>query len=100
MSKSIEWSPRSRQDYLNLLEYLHRDWGEKVIKRFNDILQSKLKNIAERPELYPASGKTKKVRRCVINRQISLYYRIKKNKIELITLFDTRQDPEKISKYK
>lgn len=95
MSKPIEWSPRSKQDYLNLLDYLTDKWGNKTIKKFNDRLQSILELISERPEIYPSSGKKKQVRRCVISRQTSLYYQVKKDKIELITLFDNRKNPAK-----
>ena len=95
MSKPIEWSPRSQKDYLNLLDNLQLKWGEKTIQKFNDRLESILELIAERPEMYPSSGKKKQVRRCVLSKQTSLYYRIKKDKIELITLFDNRQNPTK-----
>lgn len=95
MSKPIEWSPRSRQDYLKLLDYLADKWGNKTINKFNNRLQSILKLISERPDLYPSSGKKKQVRRCVISKQTSLYYQIKQDKIELITMFDNRQNPIK-----
>jgi plasmid stabilization system protein ParE len=95
MSKPIEWSPRARQDYLKLLDYLAEKWGNKTIHKFNSRLQSILKLISERPDLYPASVKRKEVRRCVISKQTSLYYQIKKDKIELITMFDNRQNPTK-----
>lgn len=95
MSKPIEWSPRSKQDYMNLLDYLQNKWGEKTIRKFNDRLQSIIAVIAEKPEIYPTSGKKKQVRKCVISKQTSLYYQIKKEKIELITLFDNRQNPSK-----
>ncbi len=96
MSKPIEWSPRSKQDYLNLLDYLETKWGEKTIRKFHIRLMSILELIAERPEIYPASAKNKRIRRCVISRQTSLYYQIRRNTIELITLFDNRQNPSKI----
>ncbi len=95
MSKPIEWSPRSRQDYLKLLDYLADKWGNKTINKFNNRLQSVLKLISDRPDLYPSSGKKKQVSRCVISKQTSLYYQIKKDKIELITMFDNRQNPKK-----
>lgn len=98
MNKPIEWSPRSKKDYLKLLEYLQEEWGEKVVKKFNGRLQTVLKTIASKPQLYPASSRMKDVRRCVVSKQTSLYYRVKKNKIELITLFDTRQDPKKLKR--
>ena len=98
MNKPIEWSPRSKNDYLKLLEHLQEEWGEKVVKKFNGRLQTVLKTIASTPRLYPASSRMKDVRRCVVSKQTSLYYRVKKDKIELITLFDTRQDPRKLKK--
>ncbi|PTB96002.1 type II toxin-antitoxin system RelE/ParE family toxin [Marivirga lumbricoides] len=95
MSKPIEWSPRARQDYLKLLDYLADKWGNKTVNKFNNRLQSILKLISEMPDLYPSSDKRKQVRRCVISKQTSLYYQIKKDKIELITMFDNRQNPTK-----
>jgi len=95
MSKPIEWSARSREDYLKLLDYLAEKWGIKTINKLNNRLQEILKLISERPDMYPSSGKKKHVRRCVINKQISLYYQINKDKIELITIFDNRQNPIK-----
>ncbi|AWW28882.1 hypothetical protein DN752_01340 [Echinicola strongylocentroti] len=69
--------------------------GRKGHHEVNDRLQSILELIVERPEIYPTSGKKKQVKRCVISKQTSLYYQIKKDKIELITLFDNRRNPAK-----
>ncbi len=99
MSLKIVWSPQARQDYLKLLDFLQKEWGERVVKKFIARLQNILHTIASRPQLYPGSNKVKNVRRCVVNKQISLYYRVKSGKIELITLFDTRQDPSKLKKH-
>lgn len=32
MSKKIEWSPRSKQDYINTLNYLQDKWGDNTVK--------------------------------------------------------------------
>lgn len=96
MTKSIEWSPRAKNDYLNILNFLEEQWGEKIIKRFDDRLQHVLKLISESPEIYPASKKAEYVRKCVLSKQTSLYYRINLEKIEIITLFDNRQDSDKL----
>lgn len=45
MSKPIEWSPRSKQDYLNLLDYLQTEWGDKTIRKF--IIQSTFETMSE-----------------------------------------------------
>ena len=38
--------------------------------------------------------------KCIVTKQTTFYYRVlsDKNEIEIITLFDTRQDPEKLRK--
>jgi plasmid stabilization system protein ParE len=56
MSKKIEWSPRSKQDYINTLNYLQDKWGDNAVKKLNNRLQSILELIAKKPEIYPSSG--------------------------------------------
>lgn len=95
MSRSIFWSPRSKLDYIKLLDYLLEEWGHESVKKFNTLRVKSLDQISENPELYQATIKRRNIRRCVISKQTSLYYRVKKREIELITLFDTRQHPKK-----
>ncbi|XOV92057.1 MAG: type II toxin-antitoxin system RelE/ParE family toxin [Bacteroidota bacterium] len=95
MSLKIEWSPRSEKEYLNLIDYLLKEWGEKSATKFSDRLQNVLSDISKKPQIYPSTERRKDVRRCVVSKQISLYYRIKKDRIEIITLFDNRQSPSK-----
>jgi plasmid stabilization system protein ParE len=89
----VEWSPRAVSEFIDLIGYLLEEWGEDITKKFINRLQFVISNISERPELYPATGNRKNVRRCVISKQTSLYYRIRNEKIELITLFDSRKNP-------
>lgn len=95
MRRQIEWCPRAEKDYLRLLDFLLAELGEGVIHKFSDRLHIILDNIIKRPKMYPATDKRDNVRRCVITKQTILYYRVWKNKIELITLFDSRQNPLK-----
>lgn len=95
MSREIEWSPRATKEYLSLIDYLLIEWGEKTTKKLSERLQSVLTTISERPEIYPATNLRKNIRRCVLSKQTSLYYRVKPNKIELVSLFDNRKSPSK-----
>ncbi len=95
MKKPIEWSPRARNEFLSIVSYLHDEWGEKVTRNYIQRIEEVLEAISTRPKMYPATGKRNNVRRCVVGKQTSLYYRIQKDKIQLATLFDTRQDPKK-----
>jgi plasmid stabilization system protein ParE len=87
--------PRATKEFLNLVDYLLNEWGERTAKKFSERLNSILSYILEKPEMYPSTSKRNNIRRCVISKQTSLYYRITQNKIELVTLFDTRQNPAK-----
>ena len=49
--------------------------------------------IRTQPEIFPESKKRKQLRRCVITKQTIMYYRFDSKRINIVTLFDTRQDP-------
>lgn len=94
--RALIWSPRAKSDYLNLLDYLHSNWGKQVTLRYVQRITALLDLICRKPELFPTAGKANLVRRCVVTKQTTLYYRLNKvNQIEVITIFDTRQNPLK-----
>lgn len=92
----ISWSPRAKSDYLNVLGYLDKTWGRQVVIRYIQRVNAILLSITETPTLYLLAGPSTTARRCVVTKQTTLYYRLKaESNIEIITLFDTRQDPRK-----
>ena len=54
---------------------------------------SKDKNKSVEKPIY--INKRKKIHRCVVNNNVTLYYRIKKGEVELITFFQSRQRQSK-----
>jgi len=66
----------------HLLTYLDDEWGKL------------LSNVSR---AFPRS-KFHDIHKCVVTRQTSLYYRILPDHIEIITVFDNRQDPEALDK--
>ena len=81
-----------------LTHYLHSEWSLKVKKEFVSKLTDKINQIASHSESCPQSSIQKGLYKCVVTRQTSFYYRIKSelNEIEIITIFDTRQNPDKL----
>jgi plasmid stabilization system protein ParE len=81
-----------------LTHYLHSEWSLKVKNEFVSKLTDKINQIASHPESCPQSAIQKGLYKCVVTRQTSFYYRIKSelNEIEIITIFDTRQNPDKL----
>jgi len=85
---------------LKLNDYLLENWSLKVKNDFIKKLTSKIDQISEQPESCPQSSEFKGLFKCVVTKQTTLYYRINldRNEIEIITIFDTRQNPDKLEK--
>lgn len=94
LSKSAE------EKLLKLTEYLLENWGVKAKKDFIDKLTEKINQIVLQPQSCVQSSAFKNLYKCVVTKQTTFYYRIASNpkSIEIITIFDTRQNPDKLSK--
>ena len=81
-----------------LLEYLENEWSISSKKKFLNQFKKSLKQLSNNPYIFPESSCRKGIRRLVVTKQTSLLYQIDKDKelIYVITLFDNRQNPEKI----
>jgi plasmid stabilization system protein ParE len=92
----IEWSDEAKDNLSNIIKYLEKAWTEKEIKKFFVKLESNLLLMSENPSLFPLSNKTKNVRRNVLSPQTSLYFKVEKDVIFIVSLFDNRQNPKKL----
>ncbi|TAF46609.1 MAG: type II toxin-antitoxin system RelE/ParE family toxin [Sphingobacteriales bacterium] len=95
MLKPIVWSNNSKHDMLELVDYLISNWGNKVANDYIDIIENLVNQISIFPKLYPIIHTKFKIRKCVISKHNTIYYREKKGCIEIINVFDTQQHPEK-----
>ncbi len=95
----ISWTPTARKTYFKVLEYLDEAWTQREIQNFVNITEKVLNLIVIDPEMFEASRKKSNVRKGLITKHNTLYYRIKprKQEIELITFWDNRQNPEKLA---
>jgi len=85
---------------LKLSIFLVENWSLKVRDDFINKLTVKINQIAQHPESCPQSNEFKGLFKCVITKQTTFYYRINfvQKEIEVITIFDTRQDPNHLEK--
>ncbi|MCX2681987.1 type II toxin-antitoxin system RelE/ParE family toxin [Galbibacter sp. EGI 63066] len=85
---------------LRLSEYLLEKWNLKTRDKFIAKLTDKIKQISSQPDSCPKSNEYEGLYKCVVTKQTTFYYRILKqsNEIEIITIFDTRQNPDKLKK--
>jgi plasmid stabilization system protein ParE len=81
-----------------LLEYIEAKWSVKVRVKFAKKLYDTLKIIRSNPEIFPKSVRNKKLHKCVVTKQTTLFYNFTSKRVNVVSLFDTRQNPSKIKK--
>ncbi len=91
----IVWTEHALADLGQTFSYLEQNFSEHEIRRLAHKIESILALIATQPTMYPESSPRKGVRRAVILRLNSLYYRVTDRQIEILSFFSNRQDPEK-----
>ena len=93
----ISWTPTARKTYFEVLDHLDRNWTIKEVENFINEVEHLLEQIKSNPEMFQASRKKKNVRKGLITKHNTLYYRIKpkKRELELIIFWDNRKDPGK-----
>lgn len=95
MAKQIIWSPRARRELKEILEYWSQrnkshSYSRKLTKLFKEATQLILE--------HPNMGKltTDKTARFKIVRDYLMIYEMIEEKIHILTIWDTRQDPDKL----
>jgi len=92
----IRWTVEATRNLEILIIYLEANWTSKELNKFFRKFDKQLLLISLFPESYPSSSKKKKVHRCVLTKNITIYYSVENEVIVLLTIFDTRQNPAKI----
>jgi plasmid stabilization system protein ParE len=80
----------------SLLIYLEKEWSVKSKNDFIKKLDRSIDQISKLPVSCPESKKFPGLFKCVVTRQTTLFYRIKDQTIEIIALFDNRQNPKEL----
>ncbi len=90
----VLWSKRAYNNLANIISYLEENWTEKEITKLSQKLDRCISIIERNPEAFPASHTKPELRRVVITKQNILYYKIDRNIIKLVNIFDTRRNPK------
>jgi plasmid stabilization system protein ParE len=96
--RKVVLSKRAKTKLENLLLFLEHEWSFSVKNDFIEKLDHTLQIIESQPGSFPKTAVLKGVHKCVVTKQNMLYYRYTNSTIEIITIFDSRQDPQKLKK--
>ncbi|MCC6182380.1 MAG: type II toxin-antitoxin system RelE/ParE family toxin [Bacteroidia bacterium] len=94
MAKKIIWSTRATASFDKIIKYLEKDWTKKEIEKLVSNTQKVLQQIESGSIKFRTSGK-KDIHEVLVTKHNLLIYRIKKNQIDLLVFYDTRQHPKK-----
>jgi plasmid stabilization system protein ParE len=97
MHRQIVWSPLAESDFAKILEYLNKKWDEKVTNHFIDLTEELIGQISNNPRQFPVIYKKEKIRKCVLTKHNTLFYRDSKSRVDILRIYDTRQDPETLT---
>ena len=94
---SVFWSSEALKNMESIFLYLEENWTQRELRKFAKLLDKQIKLIQSNPFLFEKSDKSIDVRRSVLNKLITIYYRVRFSEIQILTLFDNRQNPEKLN---
>jgi plasmid stabilization system protein ParE len=96
MRYEIFWLANAKVKLNKIYKFILDNWNIRIADEFINKLKYKLQILSYFPHIGQKSQKKKDVRRYIISEQVSLFYKIEKKKIIILTLFDTRQNPDKL----
>jgi plasmid stabilization system protein ParE len=95
VKRKIIWSPRAKIDLFNILDFYFQRNGTKTYSiKLNTNLRKSIRLLETHPEIGVQTD-IENIRN-LIHGDYEIFYEIKAKSIEIITIWDSRQDPEKL----
>lgn len=94
----IIWTKLARITYVEVLENLKIRWTIKEMTKFVDLTDEVLSKIKSKNIEFPFKNENLQVRKVIIHKNVSLYYKEENQKVYLITFFNNRMNPDTLKK--
>ena len=91
----IFWTDFALSELEKTIEYLEENWSERELRNLALEIEETLTLLSHNPNLFQVSDIKKEIRRVVVAKHNTLYYRVKNNTIEILSFFSNRQSPKK-----
>ncbi len=97
MAKQVVWSLRAQNDKKEILDYWRqRNKSNTYSKKLNELFKESIRIIIDFPQIGKVTDDTKA--RIKIVRDYLMIYEETETQIFILTIWDSRQDPEKLKK--
>lgn len=93
---SISWTDHALDGLGQTIEYLRLNFSQREIDNLAERIEAVLRFLSIYPNLYPETAQNVGVRRAVVARLNTLYYRVdtEADRIEILSFFSNRDNPE------
>ena len=92
----LVWSDEALINLKGIIDYLEERWTDREIKKFAQLLDKQLDLIKENPYLFAESHHSKGLRKSVLSKQTTIFYSIIDYEVRIVSLFDNRQNPNRL----
>ena len=89
-------SPLAEKKLLLLLDYLESEWGDASRANFIKKFKTVINNLTSAPYSFPLLDADIGIRKGVVTKHTSIYYRVLNREVEIITLIDNRQNQKRL----
>lgn len=86
---------RATQRFYSIKDHIAEEWGERVANAFEQKTSDFLDLLESFPEMGSVEVPIKQIRGFQLTKQTRVFYRIKGDRIIILTFFDVRQHPLK-----
>lgn len=97
--KQIIVSPLAAKELDELYQYLQTEFGQSAVEKFHKKWITFLSVIANQPRLFPILNKRKNLRKYAIHPKTLIIYKPSVRNIEIVTIFNNRQNPKKLKSF-
>lgn len=89
----IFWTDNALSELNETYKYIEREFTEKELENLFVEIDMVINLISKNPELFPLS-EFKGIRRVVVKKLNTLYYRLKNDRVEILSFYNNRKDSE------
>lgn len=91
----IVWTDNALHELSETYEYLEDHFTEREIKKLSLEIHKTLFLISNNPLIYPVAN-SRTVRRAVIKKYNTIFYRIENRQVQILSFFANRRDPNNL----
>ena len=93
MSLRIIVTPKGEETFNLISTQLLERWGEEYVIRFQAKVEKSIQGILISPNIYPVAEEHTGLRKCVLHKTCSMFYKVDNDVILIAYFWDNRQDP-------